>query len=196
MDVTSRQDLNRPNSDKPTPEKLSKSLSDDRSPMEIPLHFFPGVGADRAVLLQRLGIQRPIDLLFFFPRSYQSVAPLRTSKTLETDVRSSVVGKIEAIDFRCYEDGRSSLGTLIDTGDGYVRLVWYNQPFRKEKLARGMRLWPREYRSQPGSHGKCGIPISRCSMHRRAAGRKATPCLCADGRSSAASSAEDDGIGS
>ncbi len=140
MDVTSRQDLNRPNSDKPTPEKLSKSLSDDRSPMEIPLQFFPGVGADRAVLLQRLGIQSPIDLLFFFPRSYQSVAPLRTSKTLETDVRSSVVGKIEAIDFRCYEDGRSSLGTLIDTGDGYVRLVWYNQPFRKEKLARGMRL--------------------------------------------------------
>ncbi len=131
-----RTDQTRTNQPRKTEQKsIGRSLA-----VEIPSSIFPGVGADRAALLQRLGIQRPIDLLFFFPRSYQSVAPLRTSKTLETDVRSSVVGKIEAIDFRCYEDGRSSLGTLIDTGDGYVRLVWYNQPFRKEKLARGMRL--------------------------------------------------------
>lgn len=112
----------------------------DRSNLEIPLQFFPGIGPDRAVMLERLGIRRPIDLLFFFPRGYQDVVEVRSASELVADVRSSVQGLIEAIDFRQYEDGRSALGVLLDTGKGFVRCVWYNQPYRKEVLARGMRL--------------------------------------------------------
>ncbi len=118
---------------------LPKFMTQDK-PHEVPLQFFPGVGPERALLLERLGIHRPIDLLFFFPRGYQDVAAIRTAKELEADVRTSVVGTIESMDYRSYEEGRSSLGVLLDTNNGYVRLVWYNQPFRRHELARGMRL--------------------------------------------------------
>ncbi|MFO0925041.1 MAG: ATP-dependent DNA helicase RecG [Pirellulales bacterium] len=110
------------------------------SPLDTPLQFFPGVGPERAALLEKLQIDRPIDLLFYFPRAYQNVAPIKDASGLEADVLSSVVGKIEAIDLRSYEDGRTSLGALLDIGGGFVRLVWFNQPFRRHQLVRGTRL--------------------------------------------------------
>ncbi|MDZ4848178.1 MAG: ATP-dependent DNA helicase RecG [Pirellulaceae bacterium] len=109
--------------------------------LRTPLKFLPKVGANRAVLLEKLDVTRGIDLLFLFPRAYQEIAPTRRLHELEADLRCSVVGTIESIDFRGYDDGRSSLGALMAIeGGGFVRLVWYNQPYRRNTLARGMRL--------------------------------------------------------
>ncbi len=87
---------------------LPKFMTQDK-PHEVPLQFFPGVGPERALLLERLGIHRPIDLLFFFLAVIQDVAAIRTANELEADVRTSVVGTIESMDYRSYEEGRSSL---------------------------------------------------------------------------------------
>ncbi len=42
-----------------------------------PVQFVPGVGPTRAPLLQRMGIERAVDLLFLFPRGYEEPAPIR-----------------------------------------------------------------------------------------------------------------------
>lgn len=126
--------------DTATPPASSKS-DIKKIEAKTPLQFFPKVGPNRVPLLNKLGIKNGFDLLFFFPRSYQDIAPTRAVAELETDVRTSVVGTVEAIDLRSFDEGRSSLGILLSIeGGGYVRLVWYNQPYRRHNIAHGMRI--------------------------------------------------------
>ena len=109
--------------------------------LRTPLGYLPTVGPNRAALLDKLDVRRGVDLLFFFPRTYQEIASTRPYNELEANLHCSVVGTVESMDLRSYEDGRSSLGVLLALeGGGFVRLVWYNQPYRKNTMARGMRL--------------------------------------------------------
>jgi ATP-dependent DNA helicase RecG len=118
-------------------EQSSKPVLDANTPLQ----FVPGIGPNRVELFQRLGIRRPMDLLFFFPRSYQDIAPYQSITELESGVRASVVGKVIDQDQRFSFEGRSSIGVLLSIeGGGYVRCVWYNQPFRRQQFTQGMRV--------------------------------------------------------
>jgi ATP-dependent DNA helicase RecG len=109
--------------------------------LSTPVQYLPLVGQQKAALLEKLGLRRVVDLLFFFPRSYQDVAPTKKYQELQADVACSLLGTIESVDLRVYPDGRSSFGALLAVeGGGYVRLVWYNQPFRQKEIERGGRL--------------------------------------------------------
>ena len=63
-----------------------------------PVQFVPGVGPQRAALLDRLGLRTASDLLFFFPRSYHDMSELRTVEQLEENVAVSVTGVVEEVD--------------------------------------------------------------------------------------------------
>ncbi len=111
--------------------------------MEVstPLQFIPGIGPQRVELFHKLGVRRAIDLLFLFPRSYQDIAPFQSITELEPGIRASVVGQIVDMDQRVSFEGRSSVGVLLAVdGGGYVRCVWYNQPFRRQQFLMGMRV--------------------------------------------------------
>ena len=117
--------------------------TESRKPVELatPLQFLPGVGPLRVELFHKIGVRRPIDLLFLFPRSYQDIAPFQGITELEPGIRATVVGQIVETDQRYSFDGRGSFGLLLAIeGGGYVRCVWFNQMFRKELYRRGMRL--------------------------------------------------------
>ncbi|MEZ6134427.1 MAG: ATP-dependent DNA helicase RecG [Pirellulaceae bacterium] len=105
------------------------------------VQFLPGVGEPRAQLLSRLGIRRAVDLLFFFPRGYEDAVPLQTVDAFSENVRVSFAGTILEIDERVTQSGKHMLGaqTRPDSG-GSVRLLWFNQPFRKNDLRIGMRV--------------------------------------------------------
>jgi ATP-dependent DNA helicase RecG len=104
------------------------------------LQFVPGIGPQRVELFHKLGIRRTIDLLFLFPRSYQDIAPYQSVIDLESGTRASVIGQIVDMDQRVSFDGRSTVGILLAIeGGGYVRCVWYNQPFRRQMYSMGMR---------------------------------------------------------
>ncbi len=105
------------------------------------LQFIPGIGPLRVELFQKLGVRRATDLLFLFPRSYQDIAPYQSITELEPGVRASVIGQIVDMDHRVSFEGRSSVGILLAIdGGGYVRCVWYNQPFRRQQFSHGMRV--------------------------------------------------------
>lgn len=117
-----------------TPPATPKNLFD-------PIQYVPGVGPLRAELLQKLGIQRALDLLFFFPRTYEDTAPICPGNLLQENVRTSVVGRVVDLDERVTQTGRHMLGALLSLDDSTcVRLMWFNQAFRKNELAIGMRL--------------------------------------------------------
>ena len=120
-----------------------KSTSQTSPPLEIgtPLQFIPGIGPQRVELFLKLGVRKAIDLLFLFPRSYQDIAPYQSITELEPGVRASVIGQIVDMDQRVSFEGRSSVGILLAIdGGGYVRCVWYNQPFRRQQFLHGMRV--------------------------------------------------------
>lgn len=124
-------------------EKLAIASEAPLSPQKLfePIQFVPGVGPIRAPLLRKLGIERALDLLFFFPRSYEDTATLRTAEDLRENERVSIVGSVLELDERLTQSGKHMLGALVSLdGATQVRLLWFNQPFRKQDLHPGQRL--------------------------------------------------------
>jgi len=116
----------------------------ERSPAEIlatPVQYLKGVGPQRAELLGRLGLRTAADVLFFFPRDYQDLTDLRDVEDLEEDKLQSVCGVVEEIELRgTSAPGRSVLGVLVRRGTGYLRAVWFNQPFMRDQFDYGQRV--------------------------------------------------------
>ena len=135
--------LSRLGSEVQPPSVPEKATSQSAPPVEVgtPLQYIPGIGPQRVELFHKLGVRRATDLLFLFPRSYQDIAPYQSITELEPGFRASVIGQIVDIDQRVSFEGRSSVGILLAIdGGGYVRCVWYNQPFRRQQFLHGMRL--------------------------------------------------------
>jgi len=123
--------------------KGQKATPQTAQPIEVgtPLQFLPGIGLQRVELFHKLGVRRATDLLFLFPRSYQDIAPYQSITELEPGLRASVIGQVVDMDQRVSFEGRSSVGILLAIeGGGYVRCVWYNQPFRRQQFTHGMRV--------------------------------------------------------
>src|ERR1700686_795453 len=109
-----------------------------KSPAEMlatPVTFIKGVGPARAELLERLGLYTARDVMFFFPRDYQDLTDMRSIADLEEDKVLSVRGVVEEIDLRSTGIGRSLLGVLIRQDRLYMRALWFNQPFMREKFS-------------------------------------------------------------
>lgn len=100
-----------------------------------------GVGEFRARSLWRLGVRRAADLLFFFPRGYEEVAPVLDSDQFVENVRVSLVATVVEIGERLTQSGKHMLGVqTLAEGGASVRLLWFNQPFRKNEIRVGQRL--------------------------------------------------------
>ncbi len=105
-----------------------------------PVQFLSGVGPQRAELFQRLGLNTVRDLLFFFPRSYEDLTDRREVVDLEQGKLQTVLGEVEDIDMRNTGPGRCVLGVLVRAGTNYLRGLWFNQPFMRERFALGQRV--------------------------------------------------------
>lgn len=102
---------------------------------------FPTVGEHRARLLAKLGVHRAMDLLFYFPRSYEEVAPLQTLEDFVENTRVSFIAFVNELDERVTQSGKHMLGAQVSLPEGgAVRLLWFNQPFRKNSLSAGQKL--------------------------------------------------------
>jgi ATP-dependent DNA helicase RecG len=121
-------------------EQQSAANRPSKSPAEMlatPVTYIKGVGQARGELLERLGLQAARDVLFFFPRDYQDLTDMRSIGDLEEDKLLSVRGVVEEVDMRSTGIGRSMLGVLIRQDRLYLRALWFNQPFMREKFSRG-----------------------------------------------------------
>ncbi len=119
----------------------STRVMSNRSSADLPLEQLPGVGSSRVELFRRLGIRRPSICSSFFPREYIEPAELQPYHQLQSDTRTTVVGEVDSLDIRASQDGRTTVGVLLKLDQaGFVRLVWFNQPFRAQTITRGQRL--------------------------------------------------------
>ncbi len=113
------------------------------TPAEVlatPVEFVRGVGPQRAELLERLDVQTAGDLVFFFPRDYQDLTDRREIADLEEDTLQTVRGEVVEVDARSSGFGKSTVGVLIRQGNEYLRAIWFNQPFMREKFREGQHV--------------------------------------------------------
>ncbi|HZL86860.1 MAG TPA: ATP-dependent DNA helicase RecG, partial [Pirellulaceae bacterium] len=115
----------------------------EKSPAEqlnTPVQYLKGVGPERAELLAKLDLHYARDLLFFFPRAYQDMSELRDIDRLEEGKLASVCGVVEEVDLRNTGIGKSLLGVLIRQETKYLRLLYFNQPWRRQTFNPGQRV--------------------------------------------------------
>ena len=118
------------NDPQPTPAKL----------LATPVQYLKGVGPERAELMHRLELNTVADVLFYFPRDYQDFTDEREINRLEEGKLQSVRGVVEEIDQRTSQAGKVVLGVLIRSGTDYLRALWFNQPFMREKFDYGQKV--------------------------------------------------------
>ena len=118
------------NSPQPPPiEKLTQSI--------LSIH---GIGAQRAKLLEKLGLHTAADLLFFFPRSYEDFTELHQITELQHEQVANVVGTVEDIDPAITGRGKHILSVLVKQDSQFLKAVWFNQSFMVKKFQIGQRV--------------------------------------------------------
>lgn len=110
-------------------ERLKKSVQ-----------FLKGVGPRLEPLLHRLGLKTARDVLFFFPRAYEDLTQIRRVEDIDGSGAVCVCATVEETELRQLAEGRSVLGVLLRDDSGYIRAVWFNQPFMQQKMVRGQRV--------------------------------------------------------
>ncbi|MCU0979700.1 MAG: ATP-dependent DNA helicase RecG [Pirellulaceae bacterium] len=113
---------------------------DARQRLATPIQFVKGIGPQLAPLLERLELRTAADLLFFFPRDYHDASRLLAIHELEEDQPASVCGVVEEIELRNTGTGRSLLGVLVRQDREYLRAMWFNQPYMRERFRLGSRV--------------------------------------------------------
>ncbi|MES2791456.1 MAG: DEAD/DEAH box helicase [Planctomycetota bacterium] len=108
------------------------SVAED--PLLTSLQFVTGVGPKRAELLAKLELQTVADLLWYLPRDYLDLTDVRVIGDLEKDRVQSVLGRVVDLDYRQLTKGRVMVGVLLECDGGYLRGVWFNQPWMLKKF--------------------------------------------------------------
>ncbi|MEX2140863.1 MAG: ATP-dependent DNA helicase RecG [Pirellulales bacterium] len=108
--------------------------------LATPVQYLKGVGPERAALLERLGLRTARDVLFLFPRDYQDLTDFRSIAALEEGTLASIRGVVEEVDLRAGETGRSVIGVLVRDGGQYLRALWFNQPYMRDKFRAGQHV--------------------------------------------------------
>ncbi len=110
---------------------------------DTPVKFLKGVGEGRAKALESAGIATARDLLWFFPYRYEDRRHPTRIADLGRHVESPVLirGRILSAHARVSPVKRMKIfEAVIEDGTASVKLVWFNQPYLSDQIARGDRL--------------------------------------------------------
>ena len=109
-------------------------------PLKESAQFLKGVGPDRFLLLQRLGLETVGDLLAYFPRAYEDLSDHRAIAQLSADDLQTVVGEIVEFDGKTSATGKEMLIVVIKDETAILEAVWFNQTFIAKRLRYGQRV--------------------------------------------------------
>ena len=108
--------------------------------LKTEVQFLRGVGPRRAEMLQRMGLRTVQDLIFFFPRDYQTLAAVTPIDSLLESESASVHGELESVSSRRTRRGMHLVTARLSTHEGELKVAWFNQPFLANRLHNGMRV--------------------------------------------------------
>src|SRR5262249_6245248 len=113
---------------------ISESLD-----LESPVQYVKGVGPQRAAALAAEGLTTVEDLLLHLPLRYEDRREFARIRDLQPGMKVSVSGAVAAAGLR--RAGRTTLFEVrVDDGTGWLKALWFNQPFLRDVLERGRRV--------------------------------------------------------
>jgi ATP-dependent DNA helicase RecG len=105
------------------------------SELFIPVQYVKGVGPKLSTVLKKLNIFTAYDLIYYFPRDYIDLRNLALIGTVRSGEQATIRVKILNISER---RARLKILTAVCTdGTGYIKAVWFNQPYLKNVLKEG-----------------------------------------------------------
>jgi len=104
--------------------------------LSTPVESLKGVGPARALHLGRLGIRTAGDLLEYFPRNWEFVAPRTDIMRLEAGRDATVVGIIESTAVEGHPRHRRFEAVVVDD-TASLTMVWFGQAFLAGRLKVG-----------------------------------------------------------
>ncbi len=108
------------------------------SMLERPITVLKGIGEKRAALFQKLGVNSVNDLLRLMPREYLDYSTVTPVATAEDAEMVALKIRITAEPHAYYLRAKMQIVSATAADEtGKIRLIWFNQPFRKGQLALG-----------------------------------------------------------
>jgi ATP-dependent DNA helicase RecG len=102
----------------------------------MPVQYLKGVGPARAKTFAQLGVNTVADLLEYFPRDWIFAPPTVKIDRMKPNQTATIVGMVEATDYRGYRRSPVFEATLSDE-TGVCRIVWFHGGFLQKQLQPG-----------------------------------------------------------
>jgi len=96
-----------------------------------------GVGEKTIVALKNLGINTIMDLIFFFPRTYEDRSNIKKISEIKSEEYVVVIGRIISVENRKTKTRKTMTVARITDGTGFLDLVWFQMPYLKKSLKIG-----------------------------------------------------------
>jgi ATP-dependent DNA helicase RecG len=109
-------------------------------PLQTDVQYVRGVGPNRADLLAKLNLRTAGDLLFNLPRDVLDLTRVVPVFELKPDVVQTVFGIVVDRDVKETKNGKTIVGVLLQSDGGFVRGVWFNQPYMLKRFELGQRI--------------------------------------------------------
>jgi ATP-dependent DNA helicase RecG len=109
----------------------------DEDALRLPVAAMNGVGAKRALLLERLGITTVENLLYYLPRKLEDRSRFVSVGDVRLNDEVAVRGRIKAVDQRRMGRGMTVVKAAVGDGTGFLYATWFNQPWLAKQLHRG-----------------------------------------------------------
>ena len=109
--------------------------------MDERLTTIKGIGPGREKQLHKLGITNITSLLTYFPRTYEDRRTIYRIGELKSGITGGVVGNVIAVQEKRPRPRLSILEVVIADGTGPLKIVLFNQGYKKNFYKKGQRLY-------------------------------------------------------
>ncbi len=105
---------------------------------ELPVTELKGVGPKRAKALAQIGVESILDLLTHYPRRYIDTTKQSSIRDVRVDESARVFGRVvSSATVPGRGRGKARTELRISDGSGYLRVTFFNQPWRERQLPEG-----------------------------------------------------------
>lgn len=105
-----------------------------------PVQYIKGIGPARAKILEKVGVKSLLDLLYYFPRTYQDRTHFRPFSTLKEGEWATIKGVVVSTREQIPRKGIRLLKVTVSDGGGRMEAVWFNQPYLKKEFPPGAEV--------------------------------------------------------
>tara|TARA_Y100000590_G_scaffold468604_1_gene652030 strand:+ start:18078 stop:20525 length:2448 start_codon:yes stop_codon:yes gene_type:complete len=125
----STDNFKKPHISKPKSHKVYTNININSNIQEI-----PNLTKNTQSKLNKLGINKIIDMIYFFPRRHYDFTDTRKISSLQFGVEQTIIGTVTKVGLQNIWPKKKSTEIIISDQTGNVRAIWFNQPWLSKTI--------------------------------------------------------------